>query len=106
MNDCFRAFANVDPNCKLSNSSIAPDSASLTKRFAIRRRNTSPTAIGRTPPFFLDKDVNEAQQSALEIKAGKSPLLLMFITLSLPGQTWTDQVQCSLLRAEDVLETS
>ena len=42
------------------------------------RRNTSPTAIGRTSPFFLDKAVSEAQQSALEIKAGKSPLLPKF----------------------------
>ena len=63
------------PNCKLSNSSIASDLASPAKHFAMRRRNTSPTAIGRTPPFFLDKAVSEAQQSALEIKTGKRPLL-------------------------------
>ena len=44
----------------------------------MRRRNSSPTAIGRTPPFFLDKAVSEAQQSALEIKTGKRPLLPKF----------------------------
>ena len=47
----------------------------LARHFAMRHRNTSPAGIRRTPPFFLDNAASEAQQSALEIKVGKSPLL-------------------------------
>ena len=61
------------PNCRPSNSSIASDLALLAKNLAMRRRKTLPTATGRTPPFFLDKDVSESRHSALEIKAGESP---------------------------------
>ena len=95
------------PNCRPSNSSIVSDLASLAGHFALRRRNSSPTAIRTTPLFFLDKAVSEAQQSALELKAGKSPFVPNFKSLiSLSEQIQTAQLQCSLLCAEDVLETS
>ena len=65
-------------NCSLSNSSTVSHLASLAKNFAMRRGNISLTAIGRTPLFFLDRAVSEVQQSALEKKAGKCPLLPKF----------------------------
>ena len=45
----------------------------------MRRRNTLPTATDAPQlSFWLKPCVSEAQQSALETKAGKSPLLLKF----------------------------
>ena len=109
MNDHLSAFANADSQLqtRLWNSSIVSDIASLTRHFAMRHRNFSSAAIGRAPHFFLDEIGSEAQQSALEIKPGKSPCYQVLQTLLLLSeQTQTDQVQCSLLRAEDDLQTS
>ena len=70
----------------------------------MRRRNTSPTAIGSVPLFFLDKASSGVPQSALKLSLGRYQGLQTSLLLS--EQTQTDQVQFSLLRAEDVLETA
>ena len=95
------------PNCRLSNSSIAFDLVSLDRHFAMRRRNTSPTAIGLTPLFSSDKAASEAQQSDLEIKSEKKSPTTKIFKLCYRVQSKLRPIRCSaLLRAEDVVKIS
>ena len=49
-------------SCMDEKSSTASELASCAIHLAMRRRITSPTAIGRRPPFALFRVVREAEQ--------------------------------------------
>ena len=69
------------PSWMESNHLIASDFASFTKHLTMRRLRILFTAIGRTPPFFLDRTVSDALQKAFEINEGHLPLLPVFTNL-------------------------
>ena len=69
------------PNCRLWKSSFASKFASLAKNLAISLLKTSPTAIGRIPPFLFSKADNDALHRACETNSGTAPRQLMFTSL-------------------------
>ena len=104
------------PSRMESNKSIASDFASFAKHLALRHLRSSLTAIGRTPPFFLDRAVSDAKLRAFEINEGNLPLLPVFTKLVIAlradsewswklynlmraiddlGTFWKDQLQCT-----------
>ena len=82
--ECIMASAppfTPTPNFRLWKKSFASKFASLAKHLAISLLKTSPTAIGRIPPFLFSKADNDALHRACEINSGSSPRQLMFTSL-------------------------
>ena len=86
------------PNCRLWKSSFASKFASLAKHLAISLFKTSPTAIGRIPPFFFSKADKDALHRACETNSGSSPRQLMFTSLVSTLKAtcdWSEAVHCT-----------
>ena len=83
--ECLMASAPTfppTPNCRLWKKIFASKFASLAKHLAISLLKTSPTAIGRMPPFFFNKVDNDALQKSLWNKFGKFPTAAYVYQLS------------------------
>ena len=84
------------PNCFVLKRSAASEFASRAMHLAIRRRMTSPTAIGRTPPFNFFNAVIVALHSIGATNSGSWPLLAKltnFVKLVIARFDWSGAPQ-------------
>ena len=63
----------LTPNCKGARTERAEDRTAWARHLDTRRRRTSPTAIGRRPPFFFLQASKEAPQKWGRIDCGVRP---------------------------------